>query len=165
VDVVPSLRGFWNLQVGFEPRELVGQLTVDYPDCSVLEQEFGVMVDGESTDGGASFQWLLEPEDIVTGMRFRARVLEPDPALTMLEVRRTDDRVRRQRLLLWAPRLLRWLSAGPRRPSVRNSRWANPRERSPSTPSSTKSAASPLRSGLGPPHPAWFGETRHRPAD
>jgi hypothetical protein len=80
------LRGFWNLQVGFEPRELVGQLTVDYPDGSVLEQEFVVMVDGESTDGGASFQWLLEPEDIVTGMRFRARVLEPDPALTMLEV-------------------------------------------------------------------------------
>jgi hypothetical protein len=80
------LRGFWTLHVDFEPRELVGQLTIDYPDGSQLEQNFVTMVDGESSDGGASFQWLLEPEDIVDGMRFRVRILEPDPSVTQMEV-------------------------------------------------------------------------------
>jgi hypothetical protein len=80
------LRAFWSLHHEFEPRELVGQLTVDYPDGSQLTQDFEVMVDGDSNDGGASFQWLLEPDDIVEGMRFRARILEPDPSLTTLEV-------------------------------------------------------------------------------
>ena len=80
------LRGFWTLHADFEPRELVGQLTIEYPDGSTLEQSFVTRVEGESTDGGASFQWLLEPDEVVSGMRWRARVLEPDPALTTLEV-------------------------------------------------------------------------------
>lgn len=80
------IRGFWTLHADFEPRELIGQLTIDYPDGTVLEQSFVTMVDGESNDGGASFQWLLEPDDIVSGMRFRVRVLEPDPGLTSLAV-------------------------------------------------------------------------------
>jgi hypothetical protein len=80
------LRGFWSLHADFEPRELVGQLTIDAPDGSVIEQEFVVMVDGDSADGGASFQWLLEPDDVVSGMQFRARILEPDPSMTTLQV-------------------------------------------------------------------------------
>jgi len=73
------IRGLWSLHADFEPRELIGRLIVDYPDGSQMVQEFPVMVTGESGDGGASFQWLLEPDEVVPGMRFRARVLESDP--------------------------------------------------------------------------------------
>lgn len=73
------IRGLWSLHANFEPRELIGRLVVDYPDGSQRVQEFPQMVTGESGDGGASFQWLLEPDEVVPGMRFRARVLESDP--------------------------------------------------------------------------------------
>ena len=73
------IRGLWSLHADFEPRELIGRLFVDYPDGSQVVHEFPQMVTGESGDGGASFQWLLEPDEVVPGMRFRARVLESDP--------------------------------------------------------------------------------------
>jgi hypothetical protein len=74
------LRGFWSLHAQFEPRELIGRLTVEYPDGTTLEQDYSIFVDGESGDAGKSFQWLLEPDQVVDGLRFRARVLEPDAA-------------------------------------------------------------------------------------
>jgi len=74
------VRGFWTLHADFEPRELIGRLTIDYEDGTQTEQDYTVMVDGESGDGGASMQWLLEPDEMVPGMRFRARLLEPDPS-------------------------------------------------------------------------------------
>ena len=82
------IRGFWSLHATFEPRQLIGRLTVDYPDGTSLQQDFPLLVDGPSSDGGgaASFQWLLEPDQVVPGMRFRARILEPDPSLTTGEV-------------------------------------------------------------------------------
>lgn len=80
------VRGFWTLHADFQPRELIGRLTVDYPDGTTLEQDYPIFVDGESADAGKSFQWLLEPEEVVDGMRFRARVLEADPEAASGEV-------------------------------------------------------------------------------
>lgn len=73
------VRGFWSLHANFEPREIVGRLTIEYPDGTQVEQDFEQFVDGESSDGAgaSSFQWLLEPEEVVPGMTFRARLLEP----------------------------------------------------------------------------------------
>ena len=73
------LRGLWTLHADFEPRELIGRLVLDYPDGTQIVQDFPQMVTGASGDGGASFQWLLEPEEVVPGIQFRARVLESDP--------------------------------------------------------------------------------------
>mgnify|MGYP001379578044 CR=1 FL=1 len=73
------LRGFWSLHADFEPRELIGRLIVDYPDGTQLVQDYPLMVTGDSGDGGASFQWLLEPDEVVDGMLYRARILESAP--------------------------------------------------------------------------------------
>jgi hypothetical protein len=80
------LRGFWSLHADFEPRELIGRLRVDYPDGTTLEQDYTILVEGESADAGKSFQWLLEADQVVDGMQFRARVLEPDPDAASGEV-------------------------------------------------------------------------------
>ncbi|MBL4685514.1 MAG: hypothetical protein JKY37_13045, partial [Nannocystaceae bacterium] len=72
------IRGFWSLRADFEPRTLIGRLTLDYEDGTQINQDYEVMVTGDSGDGGASFQWLLEPDQVVPGIRFRARVLEVD---------------------------------------------------------------------------------------
>lgn len=75
------VRGFWSLHANFEPRDIMGRLTITYDDGTELEQDFVQFVDGESSDGAgaSSFQWLLEPEAIVPGMRYRARLFEmPD---------------------------------------------------------------------------------------
>jgi len=73
------LRGFWTLHAGFEPRDLIGRLVVDYPDDTQIVQDFPLRVEGESSDGRAlsTFQWLLEPRDVVPGMRYRAKILDP----------------------------------------------------------------------------------------
>ena len=73
------MRGFWSLHANFEPRELIGRLVVDYPDGTQLVQDYPLMVTGDSGDGGASFQWLLEPDEVVDGMLYRARILEAAP--------------------------------------------------------------------------------------
>lgn len=72
------VRGFWSLHANFEPRDVMGRLTIGYPDGTTVEQEFVQFVDGESSDGAgaASFQWLLEPEEVVPGMTYRARLFE-----------------------------------------------------------------------------------------
>lgn len=80
------LRAFWSLHADFTPRELLGRLEATYPDGTVLVQDFPLVVEGESSDGGASFQWLLQPEQVVPGIVYRVRVLEPDPALATGEV-------------------------------------------------------------------------------
>jgi hypothetical protein len=73
------IRGFWSLHAAFEPREVLGVLTLRYPDGAERVHEWTQFVDGESSDGGAqSFQWLLEPEDVVPGVTLRAKLLEPD---------------------------------------------------------------------------------------
>ena len=51
-------------------------MTFDYPDGTQLVQDFPLMVEGESSDGGSTFQWLLEPDQVVAGMRFRAKLIE-----------------------------------------------------------------------------------------
>lgn len=73
------VRGFWSLHADFQPRELIGRLDIEYPDGTTLQQDYPLFVDGESTDAGASMQWLLEPDEVVDGMQFRARILEADP--------------------------------------------------------------------------------------
>lgn len=80
------LRAFWSLHADFTPRELVGRLEADYPDGTTLVQDFPLLVEGESNDGGTSFQWLLEPEQVVPGIEYRVRLLDPDPALATGEV-------------------------------------------------------------------------------
>ena len=72
------VRGFWSLHADFEPREVLGRLTVQYPDGTTTEQDFVQFVDGESSDGAgsSSFQWLLEPDEVVPGMTYRARLYE-----------------------------------------------------------------------------------------
>lgn len=72
------IRGFWSLHANFEPREILGRLTIDYPDGTQLEQDFVQMVQGQSGDGAgaSSFQWLLDPEQIVPGMTYRVRLFE-----------------------------------------------------------------------------------------
>ncbi len=81
------VRGFWSLHANFEPREIVGVLTVRYPDGTERDHEWTQFVEGESSDGGAhSFQWLLEPDEVVAGMTFRAKLVEPDPASAPGEV-------------------------------------------------------------------------------
>lgn len=80
------LRAFWSLHADFTPRELLGRLEAEYPDGTVLVQDFPLVVDGEADDGGASFQWLLPPEQVVPGIQYRVRLLDPDPALATGEV-------------------------------------------------------------------------------
>jgi hypothetical protein len=80
------LRAFWSLHADFTPRELIGRLEADQPDGTTLVQDFPLVVEGESNDGGASFQWLLEPPQVVPGIQYRVRVLDPDPALATGEV-------------------------------------------------------------------------------
>ena len=80
------LRAFWTLHADFTPREIIGRLVIDYPDGNQLVQDFPLMVNGDSNDGGASFQWLLEPEDVVDGALYRVRLLESDPTLATGEV-------------------------------------------------------------------------------
>ncbi|MBV1861793.1 MAG: hypothetical protein KUG77_25460 [Nannocystaceae bacterium] len=75
------VRGFWSLHANFAPRDIMGRLTVGYPDGTTLEQDFVQFVDAESSDGAgaSSFQWLLEPEDVTPGMTYRVRLFEmPD---------------------------------------------------------------------------------------
>lgn len=80
------LRAFWSLHAGFTPREILGRLEAEYPDGTMLVQDFPLLVEGESDDGGASFQWLLTPEQVVPGIQYRVRLLDPDPALATGEV-------------------------------------------------------------------------------
>jgi hypothetical protein len=72
------VRGFWNLHADFQPRDILGRLTIDYPDGTSTEQDFVQFVQGESSDGAgaSSFQWLLEPDEVVPGMTYRARLYE-----------------------------------------------------------------------------------------
>jgi len=80
------VRAFWSLHAEFAPRELLGRLTIDYPDGTQLVNDRPEMVEGESVDNGPSFQWLLEPEDERAGMRIRVQALEPDPTAATGEV-------------------------------------------------------------------------------
>jgi hypothetical protein len=80
------LRAFWSLHADFTPRELVGRLEAEYPDGTMLVQDFPLLVEGDSNDGGPSFQWLLPPEQVVPGIEYRVRLLDPDPALATGEV-------------------------------------------------------------------------------
>jgi hypothetical protein len=80
------LRAFWSLHADFTPREIIGRLVADYPDGTQLVQDFPLLVEGDSNDGGTSFQWLLQPEQVVPGIEYRVRLLEPDPALATGEV-------------------------------------------------------------------------------
>jgi hypothetical protein len=73
------VRAFWSLHAEFEPRELVGRLTIRYADGSELVDDRMEMVEGESIDNGPSFQWLLDPEDVHAGMSLRVQALEPEP--------------------------------------------------------------------------------------
>lgn len=75
------VRAFWTLHAEFEPRELLGVLTVTYADGSQVLHEQLQHVEGESSDGGGSqsFQWLLAADDVMPGMTLRARLEEPDP--------------------------------------------------------------------------------------
>lgn len=76
------MQGFWSLHVDFVPRALVGRLTIDYPNGRRLVREHDLFVEGPSDEGtaGASFYWLLAPEEVVAGMEYRARILEADAA-------------------------------------------------------------------------------------
>jgi len=80
------LRAFWSLHADFTPRELVGRLEAEYPDGTMLVQDFPLLVEGDSNDGGTSFQWLLEPAEVVPGIEYRVRLLDPDPSLATGEV-------------------------------------------------------------------------------
>lgn len=80
------LRAFWSLHADFEPRMLVGRLVADYPDGTQLVQDFPLMVTGDSGDGGASFQWLLEPDQVVPGILYRVKIIEADPELASGEL-------------------------------------------------------------------------------
>ncbi len=73
------VRAFWSLHADFEPRELVGRLTVRYDDGTEFVDDRPQMVEGESIDNGPSFQWLLAPENVREGMTIRVQALEPDP--------------------------------------------------------------------------------------
>ncbi|MCX4240122.1 hypothetical protein [Paraliomyxa miuraensis] len=75
------LRAFWSLHADFTPRELIGRLEADYPDGTQLVQDFSLWVEGEGNDGGTSFQWLLQPHEVVPGIQYRVRLLDPDPTL------------------------------------------------------------------------------------
>ena len=72
------VRGFWSLHANFQPREILGRLTLEYPDGTRTEQDFTQLVEGESSDGAgaSSFQWLLEPDEVVPGMTYRVRLYE-----------------------------------------------------------------------------------------
>lgn len=76
------LRAFWTLHAEFTPRTIIGRLVADYPDGTQLVQDFPLLVEGDSSDGGASFQWLLQPDQVVPGIQYRVRLLEPDPELS-----------------------------------------------------------------------------------
>lgn len=87
------VRGHYLVHSEFEPRELLGQLTIRYPEPITLGEgdeaetietfvsESLVLVDGDSVDGSLqrSFAWLLEPAYVVDGMSMRVDVYEPEP--------------------------------------------------------------------------------------
>jgi hypothetical protein len=73
------VRAFWSLHADFEPRELVGRLTIHHADGTEFVDDRVEMVEGESIDNGPSFQWLLDPENVRDGMTVRVQALEPDP--------------------------------------------------------------------------------------
>ncbi len=83
---ITLIRAYWSLHADFTPRTLIGRLVIDYPDGEQMVQDFPLMIDGPSTDGSASFQWILQPEQVVPGMRYRAKVLEPNPDLATGEI-------------------------------------------------------------------------------
>jgi hypothetical protein len=90
---VTLVRAHYLVHAEFEPRELLGQLTVEYPEPIVVGEgdeaetidsfvsESRVMVDGNSVDNSLqrSFAWLLEPDYVVDGMSLRIDVYEPEP--------------------------------------------------------------------------------------
>lgn len=80
------LRAYWTLHADFSPREIIGRLVADYPDGTQLVQDFPLVVEGDSGDGGASFQWLLQPDQVVDGTLYRVRLLEADPEAATGEV-------------------------------------------------------------------------------
>lgn len=89
------VRGHYIVHTDFEPRELLAQLTVTYPepitigagdDAETFEtfvDESRVMVTGDSIDKSLhqSFAWYLHPAYVVDGMRLRIDVYEPEPHL------------------------------------------------------------------------------------
>ncbi|HLT39621.1 MAG TPA: hypothetical protein VK034_25230 [Enhygromyxa sp.] len=87
------VRAHYLVHAEFEPRELLAQLTVRYPEpitigsgdeaqtIDTFVDESRVMVDGDSVDGSLqrSFAWYLLPEYVVDGMSLRVDVYEPEP--------------------------------------------------------------------------------------
>jgi hypothetical protein len=92
-DRITLVRGHYLVHAEFEPRELLAQLTVHYPEPITIGEgdeaetigtfvgESRMMVDGDSVDGSLqrSFAWLLEPDYVVDGMTLRIDVYEPEP--------------------------------------------------------------------------------------
>jgi hypothetical protein len=87
------VRGHYLVHTEFEPRQLLAQLTIRYPEpitvgegdeaqtLDTFVDESLVMVDGDSVDGSLqrSFAWLLQPAYVVDGMSMRVDVYEPEP--------------------------------------------------------------------------------------
>ncbi|MCA9717348.1 MAG: hypothetical protein KC468_21920 [Myxococcales bacterium] len=82
------LRAHWNLHADFEPRELIGRLTLTRADGTRYVDDFTVMVGGPSTDASLTktFSWLLPPEEVVAGMQYRVEAFEADAATAAGEV-------------------------------------------------------------------------------
>lgn len=87
------VRAHYLVHAQFEPRELLAQLTIRYPepitvgtgeDAKTIDTFVGesrVLVDGDSVDASLqrSFAWYLEPAYVVDGMSLRVDVYEPEP--------------------------------------------------------------------------------------
>jgi hypothetical protein len=93
------VRAHYSVHAEFEPRELLAQLTVHYPEpLSVPEPsedpieslvlDSRVTVDGDSVEGSLqrSFAWYLEPDYVVDGMTLRVDVYEPEPYAELEDV-------------------------------------------------------------------------------
>lgn len=77
----PALvRAFWNLEDGFEPRELEARLVLTYPDGSVKVFTDERTVDGPSnpTSYPGGFAWGILEEDFLGDVDFHVAVYETD---------------------------------------------------------------------------------------
>lgn len=79
---VTLVRGFWQLDADFEPREIEAHLILEWPDGTVERRIDTKLVDGETFIGDPDrvFWWGIEGELTVPGITYAIELFETDPS-------------------------------------------------------------------------------------
>lgn len=75
---VALIRAFWGLDADFEPREILAELTLEFPDGTTTVLQDQKLVDDDSFIGdlSKSFFWGVMPEQAVPGLLYRVDLYE-----------------------------------------------------------------------------------------